>query len=206
MGQGKDQGGETIPDTIPYPKRIALIPLRGRELLRFDTWEPRGDLEDFLSFGPLYVLDVDGYLGGEPDFDSIRGVADRVDEIWLDVGARRAADAIDCLIAGAKRAFLNTRNLRGVKEIKRAKELSDSIGVTLDIDGVGKVVMGHSSLDPGSLLGPILDMGVEVAIMVHSRFSPRRLALPSAEKAYLYLCGSFMRDDGGVFKGYIEEV
>ena len=142
-----------------------------------------------------------GYLGREPDFEAIKALKGR--EIWLDIGARRASDAIDCLISGAEMAFLNTRNLKGFEELKKAQDLSDSIGVTLDLDEEGKVVMGLLRCDLTSFLGRILDMEMEMAIMVHSHFPIGRLMNQAVGGAYL--CGSFRDLGTGIFKGLIEE-
>lgn len=155
--------------------------------------------------GAIYLLDVEGYLGREPNFSAIRSVMGDNKEIWLDIGARRASDATDCLILGAEKTFLNTRNLAGFEEIEKARELSDSIGVTFDLDQNG-VVRGFPGCRLESLLGRTLQMGIEVIIMTHLRFPIERLMsyLTIVEK--VYLCGSFGNFDAERCKGLIKEV
>ncbi len=185
-----------------------MIPLQGEKLLAFDTWTARGDAKDFLGDlpGPLYVLDVDGYLGREPDFDAIRAIAGEGKDIWLDIGARNASDVMDCLILGAEKTFLNTRNLKGFEEIEKANDLSDSIGVALDLDEECRVVMGLLRCDLEPFLSRILDTGIETTIMVHYRFPAERLMRHTPFVKRAYLCGSFKDLNPGIFRGLIKEV
>jgi hypothetical protein len=87
----------------------------------------------------VYVADLDGIEHQEPQLDYLQEISRDV-TIWVDGGVRTAEQAIDILVAGARRAVLSSAYLRGPRQLKRAWRLSTELVFELEFES------GHLAL------------------------------------------------------------
>ena len=99
------------------------------------------DVADALAprYDGLYVVDLDGRRKGEPQLDYIQELSRDVD-LWLDAGVQVADEAIDGLVAGARRVVLSTVSLASVRELRRSWKMSTEIVVEIAVAANGSVV------------------------------------------------------------------
>ncbi|HKV90710.1 MAG TPA: HisA/HisF-related TIM barrel protein [Thermoplasmata archaeon] len=108
------------------------VPIRGVEIL---------DVADMVEarYRLIYLIDLDGRRKGEPQLDYIQEIS-RDSDVWVDVGVQRADDAIDALVAGARRAVLSTSMLASERELRRAWKMSTELVLELAVGPEGSVV------------------------------------------------------------------
>lgn len=102
------------------------------------------DVVDRLAkdYSLLYVADLDGIERQDPQLDYLQEIS-RDMTMWVDGGVRTAEQAIDILVAGARRAVLSSAYLRGPRQLKRAWRLSTELVFELEFEA------GHLALaDP----------------------------------------------------------
>lgn len=80
----------------------------------------------------LYLVDLDALDGHEPQLDFIQEISREI-ALWVDAGVRSADDAMDVLVAGAHRAVLSSRHVKGPDELRRAWALSTNWVFEIDI-------------------------------------------------------------------------
>ncbi|HTT73155.1 MAG TPA: HisA/HisF-related TIM barrel protein [Thermoplasmata archaeon] len=110
----------------------------------------------------LYVVDLDGIEHGDAQLDYLQELS-RDMSLWVDAGVRRADQAIDVLVAGARRAVLSSAYLEGPRELKRAWRLSTEYLFEIEIAG-GSVVGatdGWTVHDPYEMLRAVREVGLE---------------------------------------------
>ncbi|MCI4320490.1 MAG: HisA/HisF-related TIM barrel protein [Thermoplasmata archaeon] len=133
------------------------------------------DVADALApeYDGLYVVDLDGRRKGEPQLDYIQELS-RDADLWLDAGVQRADEAIDGLVAGARRVVLSTASLASARELRRAWKMSQEIVAELVVSPEGTVValegewVGRSPLEVAEAIRAV---GVTTIL-----YSPRALA------------------------------
>jgi len=94
------------------------------------------DVIDRLSpaYSMLYVVDLDGIERADPQLDYVQELA-RDMTLWVDAGVRTADQAIDVLVAGARRAVLSSAYLRGPRQLNRAWKLSTELAFEVEMQG-----------------------------------------------------------------------
>ncbi len=107
-------------------------------IVRDNRYEPvedeRGEpfkLHEFIdiflkSYPAVLVVDIDGIEQGAAQFDAIGELAAGGPEIWWDAAAHDHTDVINVLTAGADRAVVSTRQLRDMRELERAVEVTEN--------------------------------------------------------------------------------
>lgn len=124
----------------PSPKLIPCLMIskghvmipgeEGPQIARTEEGRPVDVLETserlLAEHGRLYVVDLEGIDGGEPQLDYLQEIA-RDGEIWVDVGARTSNDVIDALVTGARRAIVSSGRLRSERDLRRAWSLSQEL-------------------------------------------------------------------------------
>ena len=130
------------------------------------------DVADALTPGydGLYVVDLDGRRKGEPQLDYIQELS-RDADLWLDAGVRVADEAIDGLVAGARRVILSTASLASARELRRAWRMSPEVVVEIAVGPDRQVVAleeGWGGSAPATVAAEIRKVGVETIL-----YSPR---------------------------------
>jgi Histidine biosynthesis protein len=99
------------------------------------------DVVDRLAkeYSMLYVVDLDGIEHQEPQLDYLQEIS-RDMTLWVDGGVRTSDQAIDILVAGARRAVLSSAYLQGPRQLKRAWRLSTEIVFEIEFES------GHLAL------------------------------------------------------------
>jgi hypothetical protein len=108
---------------------------------------PDGQFRDILDvadavtpqYDGLYITDLDGRRKGEPQLDYLQELA-RDADVWLDAGVRRADDAIDGLVTGARRVVLSTATLSSARDLRRAWKMSTEIIFEIVVAADGSVL------------------------------------------------------------------
>lgn len=129
------------------------------------------DVVDRLSrdYSMLYVVDLDGIEHGQPQLDYLQELS-RDMTLWVDGGVRMADQAIDILVAGARRAVLSSAYLHGPRELRKAWRLSTELVFELEFTS-GRLVVADSSWgteDPLELARTVREKGPD-----HLILSPR---------------------------------
>lgn len=104
------------------------------------------DVVDRLAadYSMLYVVDLDGLEHQEPQLDYLQEISRDV-TIWVDGGVRNADQAIDILVAGARRAILSSAYLDGPRQLKRAWRLSTEIVFEMEFESSGRLALADAS-------------------------------------------------------------
>ena len=94
------------------------------------------DVVDRLApdYSLLYVVDLDGIERSDPQLDYLQEFS-RDMALWVDGGVRTADQAIDILVAGARRAVLSSAYLAGPKQLARAWRLSTELVFEIEVEG-----------------------------------------------------------------------
>jgi hypothetical protein len=123
------------------------------------------------DYALLYVVDLDGIDRGDPQLDYLQEIS-RDMAMWVDAGVRTADQAIDILVAGARRAVLSSAYLRGPKQLQRAWRLSTELVFEIELaDGrVGPAHDGWGTEDPLELARTVRAAGPD-----HLILSPREV-------------------------------
>jgi len=152
---------------VCVPGPTGPVPARTSEGEFFDPF----DVVDHLSrdYSLLYVVDLDGIERIDPQLDYLQELSRDI-PLWVDAGVRTADQAIDILVAGARRAVLSSAYLRGPKELRRAWKLTTELVFELELFGpnLSTVDPGWEQRDPYALLQFVREVGVD-----HFVVSPR---------------------------------
>lgn len=119
-------------------KKAELIPLlllRGRSLL-FKEYSKKAlsDLSKDLrrrNFEKLYIMDLDGLERNRPQLDIVQRLSDDFGVLY-EGGARRGANVIDFIMAGAEVAYLSTASAESIEEVEIALSYSENVGLKID--------------------------------------------------------------------------
>jgi len=87
----------------------------------------------------LYMLDLSGIERGNPNFDVMRHLVQRVD-VWLDLGVRDSDDIMDGYMLDVERVVTGTKTLPSLDSFTEAYALSPAVLPCVEWDG--KVVWG----------------------------------------------------------------
>ncbi len=117
----------------------------------------------------LYVVDLDGIERGDPQLDYLQEISRDV-SIWVDAGVRSAEQAIDVLVAGARRVVLSSAHLNGPRELRRTWRLSTEVVFELELIGpkLAPAHEGWGTEDPVALAATVREVGAD-----HLVVSPR---------------------------------
>lgn len=202
MAGGSDAAGPRPPREFPgllvrsgrvyRPGPEGPDPVRNADGASVDAF----DAFDLLTpnYRRIYVADLNGIEGGEPQLDLWQELAREAD-LWIDAGTRTADQAIDVLVSGARRAVLSTGRLRQPAEIAKAWALSQELAVEIEVQD-GKVLAASPewrSADPLEVAKAIRAAGPTVVIL-----SPRgqevdwSLVRRLAADGTLYVGGSYV--------------
>jgi uncharacterized protein related to proFAR isomerase len=92
------------------------------------------------DYPAVLFFDIDGIDGKGAQFEAL-GTLDAVKpEVWWEGGARDHTDVVNVITAGADRAVVSTRTFAGLKELRRASELTENLA--LEIVTKGRDVLG----------------------------------------------------------------
>jgi len=130
------------------------------------------DVVDRLAkdYSMLYVVDLDGIEHQEPQLDYLQEISRDI-TMWVDGGVRTADQAIDILVAGARRAVLSSAYLRGPRQLKRAWRLSTELVFEMEFEAAGRLALadaGWGTEDPLELARVVREAGPD-----HLIVSPR---------------------------------
>jgi len=114
------------------------------------------------KYSLLYVVDLDGIEQEAAQLDYLQELSRDI-TLWVDAGVRTADQAIDVLVAGARRAVLSTAYLLGPKELRRAWRLSTQLAFEVELDGpvVSAAHQSWETRDPYELLTTVHEVGLE---------------------------------------------
>ena len=116
---------------------VPMVRLRGGSLVRPDRTvtsrsEAVPEVRRLLSEHDRVLLrDLDGIERNRPRLDLLRKFEG--DSLWVNAGIRTADAVIDVLVAGAEKAVLGTKTLRGLGDLQEARNFSDDIAVEVDV-------------------------------------------------------------------------
>lgn len=149
------------------------------------------------AYPRLYVVDLDGVDHGQPQLDYLQELC-RTADVWVDAGVRTADQAIDVLVAGARRAVLSTAYLEGPRELRRAWKLSPDL--VLEVETDGRNVLARSDEWKGRPVAELLAAARELGLsetMLGFREGPVdwRLVTESAQGGPTWVEGTFERSD-----------
>lgn len=102
--------------------------------LQFDPFDVLDRLVPEYSL--LYVVDLDGIEKGDPQLDYLQEFSRDI-TLWVDAGVRTSDQAIDVLVAGARRVVLSSAYLRGPRALARAWKLTPEIVFEIEMAGSG---------------------------------------------------------------------
>jgi phosphoribosylformimino-5-aminoimidazole carboxamide ribonucleotide (ProFAR) isomerase len=176
------------------------------------------DVVDHLArdFALLYVVDLDGIEKADAQLDYLQELS-RDLPLWVDAGVRTADQAIDVIVAGARRAVLSSAYLRGPKELRRAWKLTTELVFEIELENATLTPADPSweENDPYEFLRSLRDVGIDHFVVSPRETDPnwgliRRLAslgrvwvdgtFTPAEQARLTEAGAA----GGIF--HIDEI
>jgi len=126
------------------------------------------DVVDRLAkdYSLLYVADLDGIEHQEPQLDYLQEIS-RDMTLWVDGGVRTAEQAIDILVAGARRAVLSSAYLQGPRQLRRAWRLSTELVFEMEFDS-GRLALADRSWeteDPLELARIVRETGPDHVIV-----------------------------------------
>ncbi len=118
------------------------------------------------TYPVIYLVDLDGIEHAEVQLDYIQEFARDVG-LWVDGGVRTADQAIDVLVAGARRAVLSTGLLRDPRELRRAWRLSTELTFEIELSGPREAVAAAAwgTTDPEALAEQARAVGVEDVVL-----------------------------------------
>jgi len=126
------------------------------------------DVIDRLSptYSMLYLVDLDGIDRGDPQLDYVQELS-RDMALWVDAGVRTADQAIDVLVAGARRAVLSSAYLRGPRQLSRAWKLSTELAFEAEMHGsrLGPLAGEWGTEDPVELIQKVRALGPDHVIL-----------------------------------------
>jgi histidine biosynthesis protein len=176
------------------------------------------DVVDRLAkdYSMLYVVDLDGLEHQEPQLDYLQEIS-RDMTMWVDGGVRTADQAIDILVAGARRAVLSSAYLQGPRQLKRAWRLSTELVFEMEFEE-GRLALADSAWgtqDPIEIARIVREVGPDHLILSPRETDPDwSLVARVAAGGPTWVDGSFHTRDlsqleaaggaGGIF--HIEEL
>ncbi len=121
------------------------------------------------DYSLLYVVDLDGIERGDPQLDYLQEISRDI-PLWVDAGIRTSDQAIDILVAGARRAILSSAYLRGPNALARAWKLSTELVFEIEMVGarLSPPAGEWGTMDPVALAGIVRGTGPD-----HLVVSPR---------------------------------
>ncbi len=145
------------------------------------------------NFRRIYIADLNGIEGGEPQLDLWQELA-RESDLWIDGGVQTADQAIDILVSGARRAILSTGRLRSTEEVAKAWALSQELAVEIEVldEGVRASAKSWRGADPVAVATEVRAAGPQIVIL-----SPRGIDVDwsmvrrVAEGGTTYVAGSY---------------
>jgi len=152
--------------------RVCVPGPDGPEVARASSGEPLDpfDVADRLArdYPLIYLLDLDGVGGAQPQLDYIQEIARDV-PLWVNAGVQTADQAIDALVTGARRAVLSSATLQGPRELARAWKLSTDLVFEIQSDS-GRLALAGTwdATDPVTLAAESRSIGPD-----HIILSPR---------------------------------
>lgn len=182
------------------PEMIPLLLLRGRSLL-FREYSKK-ELSDFSkslrqdNFEKLYIMDLDGIERNKPQLDIVQRLSDDFSVLY-EGGPRKGANIIDCIMAGAEIAYMNTASIESFDEIKIALSYSENVGLKIDWndkiigDGIGDMTLEKVIED--SVKVGIKDFVIPVEVI--PKISKSKLAKDVVIRAIADRPGDEMRTD-----------
>jgi hypothetical protein len=173
-GKATSSGGRSGPSLVPCLMlrrgKVCLPGPAGPVEARTPGGEPYDpfDVVDRLSedYPLLYVVDLDGIERGEVQLDYLQELSRDVG-LWVDAGVRHADQAIDVLVAGARRAVLSTASLAGPKELKRAWRLSTEFVFEVEFTDAHNALAAPAweSTNPEALASVARAVGVQEVVL-----------------------------------------
>jgi len=177
------------------------------------------DVVDRLAkdYSMLYVVDLDGLEHQEPQLDYLQEIS-RDMTMWVDGGVRTADQAIDILVAGARRAVLSSAYLHGPRQLKRAWRLSTELVFEMEFEAAGRLALADPAWgteDPLELARLVREAGPDHLIVSPRETDPDwNLVAQVAAAGPTWVDGSFhprdlsqlaaARASGGIF--HIEDL
>lgn len=151
--------------------------------------------------GEVYVVDSEGVRRNEPDLEFLRE-ATRTRPLWVDAGSRTAADAMDALVAGARRATIRWPLVRDAKDLEELADLAEpgSIYLALEIGVKGPLASrADPHAPPESVARLARDLGLGLAVMA-PRYDAHLASRVSGVEVEKWWIGPLARDDAGDLK------
>jgi phosphoribosylformimino-5-aminoimidazole carboxamide ribonucleotide (ProFAR) isomerase len=178
---------------LPGPE--GPVPARTPSGARFDPF----DVVDRLlpEYSLLYVVDLDGIDRADAQLDYLQEISRDI-SLWVDAGVRTADQAIDVLVAGARRAVLSSAYLRGPRQLSRAWKLSTEFVFEIEMVGgrLSPAPVDWGTEDPAELARTVRSAGPD-----HVVVSPREtdvdwsVVRTIARQGPTWVDGSFTRQD-----------
>lgn len=148
--EAKPAGPALVPCLLLKAGEVCLpgpdgpVVARSKSNVPFDPF----DVVDRLvpNYSLLYLVDLDGIDRADPQLDYIQEISRDI-TLWVDGGVRTSDQAIDILVAGARRAVLSSAYLRGLRQLSRAWKLSTELVFELEMVGSR---LGPSGTDWGT--------------------------------------------------------
>lgn len=170
---GTRPGSALVPCLLLRDGRVCLpgptgpVPARNSDGEYYDPF----DVVDFLArdYALLYVVDLDGIERADAQLDYLQELSRDI-PLWVDAGVRNADQAIDIIVAGARRAVLSSAYLQGPKELRRAWKLTTELVFELELEG-GSMTQADPAWeqsDPFEFLQFVRGIGID-----HFVVSPR---------------------------------
>jgi hypothetical protein len=136
--EGKGESPTLIPclllrgGQVYLPGPAGPVPARSVATVSLDPF----DVVDRLvaNYSLLYVVDLDGINREDPQLDYLQELSRDIG-LWVDAGVRSSDQAIDILVAGARRVILSTAYLRGPNALARAWKLSTELVFEIEMTG-----------------------------------------------------------------------
>ena len=116
----------------------AILPrlvIRGGTALSWEGPVPWREVIDPMDralqeFGRVLIWDLGGIERNRPNLEVLKRFEG--EGLWVDAGIRFADFVIDVLVAGAERAVVGTKTLRGLTEFEEARGLTENLVPLLD--------------------------------------------------------------------------
>jgi uncharacterized protein related to proFAR isomerase len=171
------KGPRLVPCLLLRDGRVCLpgaegpVPARGRDGKFLDPF----DVLDRITpdYTRLYLVDLNGIERQEAQLEYLQEFSREI-TLWVDAGVRTADQAIDVIVAGARRAVLSTAYLLGPKELRRAWRLSTEFVFEAEVDSAQLTAADRTwtTSDPYELMRTVVEMGMDRLVL-----SPRTSAV-----------------------------
>ena len=149
------------------------------------------------DYSLLYVVDLDGIEHGNPQLDYLQEIS-RDMALWVDAGVRTADQAIDILVAGARRAVLSSAYLRSPKQLHRAWRLSSELVFEIELDHahVAPTPGDWGTVDPAAFARRVREVGPDHVVLSPRETEPDwSIVRTVAAEGPTWIDGSFSRAD-----------